>query len=89
MAIAEPGILHMNSHNTALKMEAAEHPGKPVSVTKMPPRNHFSVYKKSLIHTRPWLKVKHLTKETLDWIETYYDTHRRHLTLKYVTSQEC
>jgi transposase InsO family protein len=46
IAIAEPGIPHMNSHNTALKTEAADHSGKPVSVTKMPSRIIFFAYKK-------------------------------------------
>jgi putative transposase len=48
----------------------------------------FATYKKELIHTRPWPTVKHLTKETFDWIETYYNTQRRHSTLEYLTPRE-
>ncbi|MFB9305598.1 IS3 family transposase [Kibdelosporangium philippinense] len=32
--------------------------------------------------------VKHLKKETFDWIETYYNTQRRHSTLGYLTPRE-
>jgi transposase InsO family protein len=48
----------------------------------------FATYKKELIHTRPWPTMKHLKKETFDWIETYYNTQRRHSTLEYLTPQE-
>lgn len=48
----------------------------------------FATYKKELIHTRPWPTVKYLTKETFDWIETYYNTQRRHSTLEYLTPRE-
>jgi putative transposase len=48
----------------------------------------FATYKKELIHTRPWPTIKHLTKETFDWIETYYNTQRRHSTLGYLTPRE-
>lgn len=48
----------------------------------------FATYKKELIHTRPWPTMKHLKKETFDWIETYYNTQRRHSTLGYLTPQE-
>jgi putative transposase len=48
----------------------------------------FATYKKELIHTRPWPTMKHLTKETFDWVETYYNTQRRHSTLGYLTPRE-
>jgi transposase InsO family protein len=48
----------------------------------------FATYKKELIHTRPWPTVKHLESETFDWIETYYNTQRRHSTLGYLTPRE-
>jgi putative transposase len=48
----------------------------------------FATYKKELIHTRPWPSVKYLKKETFDWIETYYNTQRRHSTLGYLTPRE-
>lgn len=48
----------------------------------------FATYKKELIHTRPWPTMKHLKKETFDWIETYYNTQRRHSTLGYLTPRE-
>jgi putative transposase len=48
----------------------------------------FATYKKELIHTRPWPTITHLTKETFDWIETYYNTQRRHSTLGYLTPRE-
>jgi putative transposase len=48
----------------------------------------FATYKKELIHSRPWPTIKHLTKETFDWIETYYNTQRRHSTLEYLTLRE-
>ena len=47
-----------------------------------------ATYKKELIHTRPWPTLKTLKKETFDWIETYYNTTRRHSTLEYLTPAE-
>jgi hypothetical protein len=50
--------------------------------------NHFfSRTRKSLIHTRPWPTVKRLAKETFDWIETYYNTHRRVHSRVWLTSR--
>ena len=43
----------------------------------------FATYKKELIHRRPWPDMKSLRKETVDWIENYYNTIRRHSTLGY------
>ena len=48
----------------------------------------FATYKKELIHTRPWPTLKTLKKETFNWIETYYNTTRRHSTLEYLTPAE-
>jgi putative transposase len=48
----------------------------------------FATYKKELIHTRPWPAIAYLKKETFDWIETYYNTQRRHSTLGYLTPRE-
>ena len=48
----------------------------------------FATYKKELVHTQPWPTVKHLKEKTSDWIETYYNTQRRHSTLGYLTPQE-
>jgi len=48
----------------------------------------FATYKKELVHTRPWPNIKTLKKETFDWIETYYNTTRRHSSLAYLTPAE-
>ncbi len=32
--------------------------------------------------------MKHVKNDTFDWIETYYNTQRRHSTLEYLTPQE-
>lgn len=48
----------------------------------------FATYKKELIHTQPWPTIKHLRKATFDWIETYYNTQRRHSTIGYLTPRE-
>lgn len=48
----------------------------------------FATYKKELVHTRPWPDVADLTARTLDWIENYYNTTRRHSTLGYLTPRE-
>jgi len=48
----------------------------------------FATYKKELIHTRPWPTIAKLRKETFNWIENYYNTKRRHSTLKYLTPVE-
>jgi putative transposase len=48
----------------------------------------FATYKKELIHTRPWPDLKSLRKATFDWIENYYNTHRRHSALGYLTPRE-
>jgi len=48
----------------------------------------FATFKKELIHTRPWPDPRCLKKETFDWIETYYNTVRRHSTLGYLTPRE-
>ncbi len=48
----------------------------------------FATFKKELVHTRPWPDVHNLRKATFDWIETYYNTCRRHSTLGYLTPAE-
>lgn len=48
----------------------------------------FATYKKELIHTRPWPDLHRLRAETIDWIENYYNTTRRHSTLGYLTPTE-
>jgi transposase InsO family protein len=48
----------------------------------------FATYKKELIHTRPWPDITDLKRRTFDWIETYYNTQRRHSTLGYLTPTE-
>jgi putative transposase len=48
----------------------------------------FATYKKELIHTRPWPDIHDLKRRTFDWIETYYNTARRHSTLGYLTPTE-
>ena len=48
----------------------------------------FATYKKELIHTRPWPDLKNLTTATIDWIENYFNTVRRHSTLGYLTPRE-
>ena len=48
----------------------------------------FATYKKELIHTRPWPDLKTLRTATIDWIENYFNTIRRHSTLAYLTPRE-
>ncbi|MCO5308893.1 MAG: IS3 family transposase [Austwickia sp.] len=48
----------------------------------------FATYKKELIHTRPWVNVSKLRKETFTWFESYYNRTRRHSTLGYLTPAE-
>lgn len=48
----------------------------------------FATYKKELIHTRPWPDLKRLRSATIDWIEDYFNTTRRHSTLGYLTPKE-
>ena len=48
----------------------------------------FATYKKELIHTRPWPDLKRLAEASVDWIENYYNTLRRHWTLGYLTPAE-
>jgi putative transposase len=48
----------------------------------------FATYKKELIHTRPWPDLKTLRTATIDWIENYFNTIRRHSTLGYLTPRE-
>lgn len=48
----------------------------------------FATYKKELIHTKPWPTIKVLRKATFEWIETYYNTIRRHSALGYLTPKE-
>jgi len=48
----------------------------------------FATYKKELIHTRPWPDLETLTTQTIDWIENYFNTIRRHSTLGYLTPRE-
>jgi len=48
----------------------------------------FATYKKELIHTKPWPTLKRLRHETFLWIEGYYNTHRRHSTIGYLTPAE-
>lgn len=48
----------------------------------------FATYKKELIHTRPWPDLKRLRSATIEWIENYFNTTRRHSTLGYLTPQE-
>jgi putative transposase len=48
----------------------------------------FATYKKELIHTRPWPDLKTLRTATIDWIENYFNTVRRHSTLGYLTPRE-
>lgn len=52
------------------------------------PESFFATYKKELIHTRPWPNIHDLNRRTFDWIETYYNTERRHSTLGYLTPTE-
>lgn len=48
----------------------------------------FATYKKELIHTRPWVNLSTLRKETFLWIEQYYNRQRRHSSLGYLTPCE-
>lgn len=48
----------------------------------------FATYKKELIHTRPWPDLKRLRSATIEWIENYFNTTRRHSTLGYLTPRE-
>lgn len=48
----------------------------------------FATYKKELVHTRPWPDLERLRTATIDWIDDYYNTRRRHSTLAYLTPRE-
>ena len=48
----------------------------------------FATYKKELIHTRPWVSLSTLRKETFTWIEHYYNRQRRHSHLGCLTPAE-
>lgn len=48
----------------------------------------FASYKKKLIHTTPWPTLTTLRTATFRWIETYYNTRRRHSSLGYLTPKE-
>ena len=48
----------------------------------------FATYKKELIHTRPWPNIAALRTATVEWIEAYYNTTRRHSYLGYLTPRE-
>ncbi|AZZ54866.1 hypothetical protein C7V51_02445 [Rathayibacter iranicus] len=48
----------------------------------------FASYKKELIHTTPWPTLTALRTATFRWIETYYNTRRRHSSLGYLTPKE-
>lgn len=41
-----------------------------------------------LIHTRPWPNIAALRTATVEWIEAYYNTTRRHSYLGYLTPRE-
>ncbi|MWV32551.1 transposase, partial [Rathayibacter iranicus NCPPB 2253 = VKM Ac-1602] len=41
-----------------------------------------------LIHTTPWPTLTALRTATFRWIETYYNTRRRHSSLGYLTPKE-
>ncbi|RDI58935.1 IS3 family transposase [Nocardia pseudobrasiliensis] len=47
----------------------------------------FATYKKELIHTRPWPTLDSVRWATFDWIENYYNTHRRHSALCCLVSR--
>lgn len=48
----------------------------------------FATYKKELIHSRPWPTLTRLRTATFEWIEGYYNNHRRHSTIGYLTPTE-
>jgi putative transposase len=48
----------------------------------------FATYKKELIHTRPWPDLATVRRMTIDWIDNYFNTIRRHSTLGYLTPHE-
>ena len=48
----------------------------------------FASYKKELIHTKPWPDLKALKRETIDWIDNYFNIIRRHSSLDYLTPRE-
>lgn len=48
----------------------------------------FATYKKELVHSRPWPTLKSLRAATFDWIESYFNTERRHSALGYLTPCE-
>jgi transposase InsO family protein len=48
----------------------------------------FATYKKELIHTRPWPDLKTLAAATAEWIDSYFNTTRRHSYLGYLTPRE-
>jgi transposase InsO family protein len=48
----------------------------------------FATIKKEFIHTRPWLGLTDLKSGIKGWIESYYNTRRRHSYLDYLTPSE-
>ena len=48
----------------------------------------FATYKTELIHTRPWVSLSTLRKETFTWIEQYYNRQRRPSHLAYLTQAD-
>ena len=48
----------------------------------------FATYKTELVHHRPWPTLNLLKQATFAWIETCYNTRRRHSTLGYLTPNE-
>jgi len=48
----------------------------------------FATFKKELIHTRPWPDLVTLKEHTIDWINNYFNTMRRHSSLGYLTPHE-
>jgi putative transposase len=48
----------------------------------------FATLKKELVHHVLWTGLTHFQNRVSDWINNYYNTHRRHSTINYLTPLE-
>ncbi len=48
----------------------------------------FATLKKELVHRKPWPTRRELSAEVFEYIEGFYNRHRRHSTLGYLSPTE-
>jgi hypothetical protein len=91
LPLAAPGrpLRRKSSPSTATRTPSSGPEGKrPAAGSAAVAESLFATLKKELAHTRPWPTRKDLTDAVTDWIDNYYNTQRRHSTLKYSTPPE-